>query len=117
MLNQTGPSYFKDPLPCINKNNIRSHIGKIVIVHGKCNSIKGNTLTLITNTNPNEEVLISNFNRNFPENTNVKIIGKVNGDASIEFMDVFQLQDDFDLNLVNECINLMNHDNMAGMFI
>lgn len=108
--------YTKSPLPLINRSNITGYIGQYVIVHGKCNGIKNGSLTLNVQTEPSADILVNNFNRSFPMNTNLKIIGKVSGDQSIEFLDVIQLQDDFDLDLVNEMIPILNHKEVAGMF-
>jgi len=42
----------KEPTPCVNGEQIKRFIGKIVSVYGKISSIKNNTIYL--NTNPSK---------------------------------------------------------------
>lgn len=108
--------YTKSALPLVNHSNIAGYIGQYVIVHGKYNGVKNGSLTLQVQTEPSADILVNNFTRSFPINTNLKVVGKVASDQSIEFLDVIQLQDDFDLSLVNEMIPILNHKEVAGMF-
>ena len=111
--------YTESPLHLVNTNNIGSHVGERVVVHGKVKGMKNETLTLQTSAEKEgDEILVSNVsvNKEFPQNSLVKIIGQVNGDKSVEYIDSIKLNNDFDLNIVNEVIPIMEHREVAGMF-
>ena len=92
--------YWKSPLPLINDTNIQHFINQYVIIHGKVQSINNNTLSLLVNPSTNIEILINGFNQKFDEGTFLKIIGKVESDKSIEYVDNIVLENDFDLDFV-----------------
>ncbi len=108
--------YWKSPLPLVNDTNIQNFIKQYVIIHGKVQSINNNTLSLLVNPSTNVEILINGFNQKFEEGTYLKIIGKVESDKSIEYVDNIVLQNDFDLELCNQVVPLWNHKEVAGFF-
>ena len=113
-------SFTKDintaPTPFVNHLNIEQYVGQHVSVHGKCAGIKNGILTLIVQTEPkNEEIMVTNCYVDIPVNSNVKILGNVASDKSVTFESYIKLQDDFDLNVVNEIIPILNHKEVAPM--
>lgn len=110
--------YTKAPLPLVSLHNIKDFIGQFVIIHGKCISISNQIMTLqvTPDDQKREDILVNNLHNTFTMNSYLKVIGKVLPDSSIEFMDAFTLQDDFDLSVVNEIIPLLYHQEVAGMF-
>lgn len=108
--------YTSGPLPLINSTNIARHVNQYVVVHGKVSSIKSNILYLKIQHEPSVEVLVNNFTKTYPVDSYLKIIGKVAQDKSIEFLDCYLLQNDFDLDIVNEIIPMMNNKEVAGLF-
>lgn len=108
--------YTSGPLPLVNNLNIAQYVNQYVIIHGSVSSIKNNTLYLKIQQEPSVEVLVNNFTKSFSPNAYLKIIGKVAQDKSIEFLDCYLLQDDFDLDIVNEMIPMMNNKEVAGLF-
>ena len=107
---------MKTGLPLVNQTNIESCKNQYAIVHGKVQSINNNTLSLLVNQSTNVEILINGFNQKFEEGTYLKIIGKVESDKSIEYVDNIVLQSDFDLELCNQVVPLWNHKEVAGFF-
>ena len=97
--------YMKSGLSLVNNTNINEYKGQYVIVHGKVKSIKNGTLTLLIDSNENE-LLINNFKKEVPANENLMIVGKVDSDNSLEYVDLINLGKDFDLDFVNELIQL-----------
>ena len=105
------------PSPFVNHLNIEQYIGQHVSVHGKCGGIKNGILTLIVQTEPiNVDVIVTNCNVDIPLNSYVKIFGNIASDKSVTFESYIKLQDDFDLNMVNEIIPILNHKDVAPMF-
>ena len=105
------------PSPLVNHLNIEQYIGQHVSVHGKCAGIKNGILTLTVQTEPiSVEIIVTNCYVDIPLNSNVKILGNVASDKSITFDSYIKLQDDFDLNMVNEIIPILNHKDVAPMF-
>lgn len=108
--------YQQNALPVVNETNMKSFIGRYVIIHGKVNSVKGTNLFLTINTELNSDIIIKNFDKNVRQNAMLKIVGKVFGDLSVEAIDTFMLADDFDLKLMNETIPIINHPEVSMMF-
>jgi len=109
----SNDNILKSPLPLVNDSNISSFINQFVITHGKVQNINNNTLTIIVNTQTNKEILVNNCHKNFEQGIYVKIIGKVAGDQSIEFLDDTILENDFDLDLINQIVPIWNHKVVA----
>ena len=99
--------YMRTGLTLVNHTNINEYKGQYVIVHGKVQSVKNGTLTLLTDSN-NHEFLITNFTKQVPAEEYLMIVGKVDSDHSLEFVDVIHLCKDFDLNFVNDLIQLFH---------
>ena len=97
--------YMRSGLTLVNHTNINEYKGQYVIVHGKVQSVKNGTLTLLTDSN-NHEFLITNFTKQVPAEEYLMIVGKVDSDHSLEFVDMINLCKDFDLNFVNDLIQL-----------
>ena len=108
--------YKNSPLPFVNARNIAKYIGQYAIVHGKCNWVKENVISLQVNEEAHNEILVNNCKKNPPQNTYVKIIGKIAGDNSIEFLDMLELQNDFDLSIVNDFIECVENNIVSSYF-
>ncbi len=108
--------YLQTPLPMVNDSNLKSFVGKYVIVHGRVNSVKNNSLFLQINPDNNTDLIVKNFNQAVKQGGVIKIIGKVFPDLSLEFLQCYQMQDDFDLKLLNEMIPIINHPEVSIMF-
>ena len=104
-MSSTVLDYMKSGLTLVNHTNIGEYKGQYVIVHGQVQSVKNNTLTLLTDAN-NHEFLINNFTKEVPAEEYLMIVGKVDSDNSLEFVDMINLCKDFDLEFVNELIQL-----------
>ena len=101
----TVKDYMKSGLALVNHTNIGEYRDQFVIVHGKVKSIKNGILTLSTDSN-GHEFLITNFNKEIPAEEYLMVVGKVDSDHSLEFVDLINLTKDFDLEFVNELIQL-----------
>ena len=101
----TVKDYMKSGLALVNHTNIGEYRDQFVIVHGKVKSIKNGILTLSTDSNEHE-FLITNFNKEIPAEEYLMVVGKVDSDNSLEFVDLINLTKDFDLEFVNELIQL-----------
>ena len=101
----TVKDYMKSGLALVNHTNIGEYRDQFVIVHGKVKSIKNGILTLSTDSNEHE-FLITNFNKEIPAEEYLMVVGKVDSDHSFEFVDLINLTKDFDLEFVNELIQL-----------
>ncbi len=101
----TVKDYMKSGLALVNHTNIGEYRDQFVIVHGKVKSIKNGILTLSTDSNEHE-FLITNFNKEIPAEEYLMVVGKVDSDHSLEFVDLINLTKDFDLEFVNELIQL-----------
>jgi hypothetical protein len=108
--------YFSSPLPLVNESIMRSYIGRYVIIHGKVNSVKSNSLFLSINPDTNTDIIVKNFNQNVRIGSVIKVIGKVYQDLSLDYLDMVPLGDDFDLKLLNEMIPILQHKDVAPMF-
>lgn len=108
--------YLSIPISMVNDSNLRNYIGKYVIVHGKVNSLKNNTLFLDLNPESKIEIIVKNFNQAVKLGSTLKVIGKVYQDLSLEFLDFIQLSDDFDLRLLNDMIPIIHHKEVESMF-
>lgn len=108
--------YMKSPLPFVNEKNIGRYIGQYSIIHGKCNWMKENVLSLQVNEEMKSEILVTNCKKNIPQNTYVKVIGKIAGDNSIEFLDLLEMQSDFDLGIVNDFIECVENNIVSCYF-
>ena len=104
-MSSTVLDYMKSGLTLVNHTNIGEYKGQYVIVHGQVQSVKNGTLTLLTDSN-NHEFLINNFTKDVPAEEYLMIVGKVDSDKSLEFVDMINLCKDFDLEFVNELIQL-----------
>ena len=101
--------YMESGLILVNHINIKNYKNKYVVVHGKIQSIRNNTLNLLIDPINNKELLVNGFRKNFSSGEFIAIIGKVAADQSLDFIDYFQLDKDFDLDYVNEIIPISNH--------
>ena len=101
----TVKDYMKSGLALVNHTNIAEYRDQFVIVHGKVKSIKNGILTLSTDSN-DHEFLITNFTKEIPADEFLMVVGKVDSDNSLEFVDLINLSKDFDLEFVNELIQL-----------
>ena len=101
----TIKDYMNSGLALVNHTNIGAHRDQFVIVHGKVKSIKNGILTLSTDSNEHE-ILITNFTKEVPADEFLMVVGKVDSDHSLEFEDLINLSKDFDLEFVNELIQL-----------
>ena len=110
----TIPDYMKSGLTLVNNSNIKEYKGQYVIVHGKVQAVKNGTLTILIDSN-NHEFLITNFNKDVPADEYLMVVGKVDSDNSLEFVDTINLCKDFDLDFVNELIQL-SHPNINHYF-
>ena len=106
--------YMRSGLTLVNHTNINEYKGQYVIVHGKVLSVKNGILTLSTDLN-NHDFLITNFTKNVPAEEYLMIVGKVDSDHSLEFVDMINLCKDFDLEFVNDLIQL-SHPNINHYF-
>ena len=98
--------HLKSSLTLINHTNIDNYINQYVIVHGKVLGVNNCTMTLLIDEKGNHELLVNGFNKDIQAGEYVSIIGKVEADKSIEYVDIFPLNIDFDLEYVNEIIPL-----------
>ena len=101
--------YMESGLTLVNHTNIRNYKNKYVIVHGKIQSIKNNTLILLIDPINNQDLLVNGFRKKISSGEYIAIIGKVAGDRSLDFVDYFQLDKDFDLDYVNEIIPISDN--------
>ena len=108
--------YYSSPLPLVNESNMKSFVNRYVIIHGKVNSVKNNSLFLSINPDTNTDIIVKNFNQNVRVGSIIKIVGKVFQDLSIEYLDMIPLSDEFDLKLMNEMIPILGHREVAPMF-
>lgn len=108
--------YCHTSLPCVNEINLKNFVNKYVILHGKVNSVKNNNLYLSINPEQNTDISVKNFTQNVKVGSTLKIIGRVFPDLSIEYLTHIQLNDDFDLKLLNEVIPIINHKEVSMMF-
>ena len=109
--------YMKTGLTLVNQTNINYCKNKIVIVHGKVQSVKNNILTLLIDPTNNHEFLVIGFKKNISIGEFVAIIGKVASDNSLDFIDLFQLDKEFDLEYVNDIIPLSFHSDTKLFFV
>ena len=110
--------YSVNPLPMINETNIRNFIGRYAILHGKVSSIRNNTLFLCLNpdSSVSTDISVKNFNQVVKIGNNIKVIGKIYGDMSVEFLDFYNLSDEFDLKLVNDSIPILHNKEVSTFF-
>ena len=107
---------MKAGLPLVNQTNIENHKNQYAIVHGKVQSINNNTLNLLIDPKNNKDLLINGFNKNIQAGEFLAIIGKVASDKSMDFVDMIQLDKDFDLEFVNDIIPLSINPNTRNYF-
>ncbi len=109
--------YMKMGLSLVNQTNIENYRNKYVIVHGKVQSIKNNTLNLLIDPLNNYVLLVNGFRekKSMPEDF-VAIIGRVASDKSLDFVDMFQMDKDFDLDFANEIVAISTHSNTKQFF-
>lgn len=108
--------YMSVGIPMINETNISHFANRLAIVHGKVVTIKNNILYLSYNPEKNLDIVVKNFNQNYPAGTILKIVGKMYSDQSMEFMDCYKLEQNFDLKLLNETIPLFSTPEVSPMF-
>ena len=108
--------YMQSGLTLVNHTNIKNYKNKYVIVHGKIQSIRNNTLNLVIDPMNNKELLVNGFRKNISSGEFIAIIGKVASDFSLDFVDYIQLEKDFDLDYVNEIIPISNHPDTKYFF-
>ena len=65
----------------------------------------------------NHEYLVNGFRKNIPVGEFVTIIGKVASDNSLDFIDLFQLDKEFDLEYANDIIPLSFHSYTKLFFV
>ena len=111
------PVYMNSGLTLVNQTNIDFCRNNYVIAHGKIQSIKNNTLHLLTDPINNFELLINGFRKNISVGEYVAIIGKVASDKTLDFIDLIQLDKDFDLEYANEIIPLCFHSSTKQFFV
>ena len=116
-MSNTILEYMKTGITLVNYTNIGQYKNKYVIVHGKVQSIKNNILNLIVDPLDNHDFLINGFHKKISIGDFVAIIGKVASDKSLDFIDMFQLDKEFDLEYVNEIIPLSNHPIVGNFFL
>ncbi len=107
---------MKASMPLVNHSNIEAYKNQTVVVHGKVQSVKNNTLNLLIDPKNNHDLLINGFNKDVPAGEFLAIIGKVASDKSLDYIDMIQLDKDFDLEFVNEIIPLSMHQNAKSFF-
>ena len=98
--------YMKSGLSLVNQTNIDKYKGQYVIVHGKALGVNNGNLNLLVDSKNNKELLITNFIKETQPEDYLMIIGKVDSDHSLEFVDMIKMCKDFDLEFVNELIEL-----------
>jgi len=108
--------YMKTGLALVNHSNIDNYKNQYVIIHGKVQSINNNTLNLIIDAKNSHDLLINGFNKDIQIGEYIALIGKVESDKSLDFVDMIQLGKDFDLEFVNEIIPLSSHQNAKNFF-
>lgn len=108
--------YLSLSLPMVNETNMKNFVGKYVIVHGKVNSVKNNSLFLSINPELNTDIIVKNFSQNPMIGSNIKIVGKVYHDLSLDFLASNPLKEDFDLKMLNELIPIQHHPEISSMF-
>ena len=109
--------YMKMGLSLVNQTNIENYRNKYVIVHGKVQSIKNNTLNLLIDPVNNYVLLVNGFREKKSISDDfVAIIGRVASDKSLDFVDMFQLDKDFDLDFANEIVAISTHPNTKQFF-
>ena len=107
---------MKAGLTLVNHTNIDKYKNQFAIAHGKVQSLKDNTLNLLIDQKNNHDLLITGFNKDIQAGEYIAIIGKVASDKSMEFLDMIQLDKDFDLDFVNEIIPLSSNQNTKNYF-
>ena len=107
---------MQSSLALVNHTNIDSYKNQNVVIHGKVQSVKNNTLNLLVDPKVNHDLLINGFNKDVPAGEFLAIIGKVASDKSLDYIDMIQLDKDFDLEFVNEIIPLSMHPNAKCFF-
>ena len=107
---------MKTGLPLVNQTNIESCKNQYAIVHGKVQSINNNTLNLLIDPKNNHDFLVNGFNKDIQAGEYLAIIGKVASDKSLDFVDMIQLDKDFDLEFVNEIIPLSSNQSAKCYF-
>ena len=115
-MSNSNMDFMKTGLTLVNHTNIDNYKNQYVIVHGKVQSINNNTLNLLIDPKNNHDFLINGFNKDIQAGEFVAIIGKVASDKSLDFVDMIQLDKDFDLEFVNEIIPLSTHQNAKNFF-
>ena len=104
-------------LPVINKSNIDKYRNYIAVAHGKVESIKNNTLHLLVNSETNEDLLINGFKKKVNTGMYIAVIGKVSPDKTLDFIDMIELDEDFDLEFMNEIVPLCSNSNCENFFL
>ena len=107
---------MKAGLTLVNHTNIDNYKNKCVIVHGKVQSIKNNTLNLLIDPKNNKDLLINGFNKNVEAGDYLAIIGKVASDKTLDYVDMIPLDKDFDLDFVNDIIPLSINPSTKNYF-
>ena len=107
---------MKSGVIVVNNINVKEHRNKIVIIHGKVQSIKNNILNLLVDPRNNYEILVNGFRKNCQQGEFVAIMGKVASDKSLDFIDIFPLDNEFDLEYANEIATLSNHPDVKHFF-
>ena len=101
--------YMQKGLPLVNQINIGNYKNQYVVAHGKVQGIKNNILNLLIDPIDSQEILINRFNKRISSGEYIAIIGKVASDKSLDFVDMIQLDKEFDLEFVNEIIPISGH--------
>ena len=115
-MSNSNMDIMKAGLALVNHTNIEKYKDQYVVVHGKVQSVNNNTLNLLIDPKNNHDFLVNGFNKDVPAGDYIAIIGKVASDKSLDYVDMIQLDKDFDLEFVNDIIPLSNHPNAKGFF-
>lgn len=100
----------------VNADYIENYIGKQVTIHGKIDSINNNTAFITVQEEENKKITVNNFNENMQPGIYVKVVGTVNGDRSINSIFCKQMDESFDLSMMNEVVRLSQSKEFADYF-
>ncbi len=112
----TNSELMQSSMALVNHTNIEKYKNQNVVIHGKVQSVKNNTLNLLIDPKGNHDLLVNGFNKDVPTGEFLAVIGKVASDNSLDYIDMIQLDKDFDLEFVNEIIPLSMHPNAKCFF-
>ena len=108
--------YETQSLPQINETNVKEHCNKQVLVCGKVSSIRNNTLYLQTIKDSKNDIGVKNFKGTKTIGSFVRIVGKVYNDGSLEFVDHYDLGDNFDLEIEAKIVECLRNNVIKSDF-